>query len=140
MNSQFIAVLAALAVSGMVVTPVVYAGENSCDSIDWNPKILARFASINQACQEVVIRDGKKFARFEVKLIRAKLDGNVTVRMKLRNGGHVESNFFAPRDFHVLSNSGLTNFHMNELSPGDILDVYIPESRIESATLGDDSV
>jgi len=140
MNSQHISTLVALAVSGLVATPAVFAENDSCASIDWNPQILARFASIDEACQEVVVRDGKKYARFEVKLIRAKMDGQVTVRMKLRNGSHVEGTFFAPKDFHVLSNSGLSAFHMRELSPGDILDVYIPESRIQNDALGDGSV
>jgi len=139
MKSQYISTLAALAVSGLVATPAAFAENDTCASIDWNPQILARFASIDQACQEVVVRDGKKYARFEVKLIRAKSDGKVTVRMRLRDGSHVEGTFFAPKDFHVLSNSGLTAFHMSDLSPGDILDVYIPESRIQSDALGDGS-
>ena len=139
MNSQYIATLVALAVSGLALSQPVFAGDDTCAGINWKPQILKRFAGIDQACQEVVVRDGKTFARFEVKLIRAKMDGKVTVQMKLRDGSHIEGTFFAPRDFQVLSNSGLTTFFMQELSPGDILDVYIPQSRIDNATLGEDS-
>jgi len=139
MNSQYISLLATLVISGVAFAPPVFAGDDACTGIDWNPQILERFAGIDKACQEVVLRDGKKFVRFEVKLVRARADGNVTVQMKLRDGSRVRGTFFAPRDFQVLSHSGQTTFHMNELSPGDILDVYIPQSRIDSATLGEGS-
>jgi len=136
MNSQHTSLLVALAVSGLALSQPTFASDNACTDIHWKPKILERFAGIDQACQEVVVRDGHKFARFEVKFIRATRNGNVTVQMKLRDGRRVESTFFAPRDFRALSNSGQTTFRMRDLSPGDILDVYIPQSRIENETLG----
>ena len=139
MNSQYISLLVALAVSGLALSQPVFAGDDICAGIDWKPQILERFAGIDQACQEVVVRDGKKFARFEVKLINARPDGSVTAQMRLRDGGHIKGTFFAPGDFQVLSNSGRSTFHMMELSRGDVLDVYIPESRIDRATLGEDS-
>lgn len=139
MNSHYISLLVALAVSGLALSQPVFAGDDTCTGIDWKPIILERFAGIDQACQEVVVRDGKKYARFEVKLIRARMDGKVTVQMKLRDGNRIKGTFFAPEDFRVLSNSGKTRFHMQELSPGDILDVYIPQSRIEGETLGESS-
>jgi len=139
MNSQYISTLVALAVAGLTLSQPVLAGDNTCAGIDWKPQILERFAHIDQACQEVVVRDGKKFARFEVTLIRARANGKVTVQMKLRDGSRIKGTFFAPSDFQVWSNSGQTTFHMNELARGDILDIYIPQSRIENATLGEDS-
>lgn len=139
MDSQHKLLLVALAISGLTLSLPVYAGDDTCGGIDWKPQILGRFAGIDEACQEVVVRDGKKFVRFEVKLVHATADGNVTVRMRMRDGSLVRGTFFAPRDFQVLSNSGQTTFRVNELSRGDILDVYIPQSRIESATLGDSS-
>ena len=136
MDRQYKLVLLSVAISGLALSQPVLAEHETCDGIDWNPQILERFAAIDKACQEVVVRDGKKFVHFEVKLIRTKANGDVTVQMKLRDGSRVEGTFFAPRDFHVLSHSGRTAFHMNELSRGDILDVYIPQSRVESATAG----
>jgi hypothetical protein len=136
MNSRYISVLLASAVAGLAFSQPALSEDDTCAGIDWKPQILERFAGIDQACQEIVLRDGKKFARFEVKLIRARADGNVTVQMRLRDGSRVEGTFFAPRGFHVQSHSGQTTFHMNELSRGDILDVYIPQNRIESAAPG----
>ncbi|MAF84160.1 MAG: hypothetical protein CL797_08665 [Chromatiales bacterium] len=139
MNSKYISMLVALFVSSLALSQSVFADEKTCADINWKPNILASFAGIDQACQEVVIRDGKNYAHFEVKLVRAQKSGQVTVQMKLRDGSYVKGTFFAPMDFHVLSDSGRTRFHMDELSPGDVLDVFIPESRIENGTLGENT-
>ena len=133
MDSRIKLMLIALAIAGLAWSQPALAGDDTCAGIHWKPQILERFAAIDQACQEVVVRDGKKFARFEVKLVRAQAGGDVTVRMKLRDGSRVESTFFAPSDFNVLSHTGQTTFRINELVPGDVLDVYIPQSRIEDA-------
>lgn len=137
MNSHIKALAIALVVCGLTFSQEALAEHETCDGIDWKPQILEKFAGIEHACQELVLRDGKKFARFEVKLVRAKAGGDVTVQMKMRDGSHVEGTFFAPSNFHVLSYSGRTTFRVNELAPGDVLDVYIPQSRIDNATLGD---
>jgi len=139
MDTQYKLVPAALVICGLAFSQPALAEDGACDGIDWKPQILERFSGIDQACQEIVVRDGKKFARFEVKLVRSKASGNVTVQMRMRDGSLVEGTFFAPRDFEVLSNTGQTTFRMNQLSPGDVLDVYIPQSRIENATLGESS-
>lgn len=139
MDSLYKIVAIGLAMFGLVLSPPVWAEDATCDDIDWKPQILERFAGIDEACQEVVVRDGKAFAHFEVKLVRARADGNVIVQMRLRDGSLVQSTFFAPRDFRVLSNSGQSKFRFNELSKGDILDVYIPQSRIDGAIRAEDS-
>ena len=139
MDSQHKLVALALTISGLALSQPAMAGDDTCADIDWSPQILERFAGIDAACQEVVVRDGKKFVHFEVKLIRAKADGNVTVQMKLRDGSRLQGTFFAPRDFQVLSHSGQTKFRIAELAPGDILDVYIPRSRIDGGKLEEGS-
>ena len=139
MNNQFGARIVALAISGLAFSPPVLAEDVTCGDIHWKPQILERFAGINDACQEVVVRDRKNFARFEVKIVRTRTDGNVTVLMRLRDGSRVEGTFFAPRDFEVLSKSGQTTFRIKELSPCDVLDVYNPQRRIKSESPGEGS-
>ncbi len=136
MNHQYISVLLALTITGLGLSPTINAQDLSCNEIDWKPQILERFQDIDQACREVVVRDGKRFARFEVKVIRVRTNGNITVQMTLSDGSRVDRTFYAPDDFRVVSSTGRTKFRMREISPGDILDVYIPESRITSARLG----
>ena len=136
MHTQYKAILVALAITGLGFSPAVHAGDVSCDDIDWNPQILERFQGIQEACREIVVRDGKTYARFEVTLIRAEKDGNVLVNMKMRDGSLVEGTFYAPADFRVNSATGRTTFQINQLSKGEILDVLIPASRITDASLG----
>ena len=136
MSNQFISLLLALTITGLGLSPAAKAQDVSCNAIDWKPQILERFQGIDQACQEVVVRDGKRYARFEVKVKRVWKDGNVKVRMTLRDGSRVDRTFYAPLDFRVDSYSGRTEFRVDQLVPGEYLDVYIPETRITSARLG----
>ena len=136
MGNQFISLLLALTVTGLGLSPAIKAQDVSCNEIDWKPQILERFQGIDQACREVVVRDGKRYARFEVKVKRVWKDGNVKVRMTLRDGSRVDRTFYAPLDFRVDSYSGRTEFRVDQLVPGEYLDVYIPETRITSARLG----
>ncbi len=136
MSNQYISLLLALTITGLGLSPAINAQDVSCDEIDWKPQILERFQGIDQACQEVVVRDGKRFARFEVKVKRVWKNGNVKVRMTLRDGSRVDRTFYAPFDFRVDSYTGRTEFRIDQLVPGEYLDVYIPESRIMSARLG----
>ena len=136
MNTQYKAIVFVLAMAGLGLTQMVNASDVTCDDIDWNPQILERFKGIQDACREIVVRDGKSYARFEVTLISAEKDGNVLVNMRMRDGSMVEGAFYAPADFRVNSASGQTTFQVKELSRGDVLDVLIPASRITDASLG----
>jgi hypothetical protein len=136
MSNQYISLLLALTITGLGLSPAISAQDVSCDAIDWKPQILERFQGIDQACQEVVVRDGKRYARFEVMVKRVWKNGNVKVRMALRDGSRVDRTFYAPLDFRVDSYTGRTQFQVAQLVPGEYLDVYIPETRITSARLG----
>ncbi len=136
MSNQYISLLLALTITGLGLSLAIKAQDVRCNAIDWKPQILERFQGIDQACQEVVVRDGKRFARFEVKLIRARSNGNVKVRMTLRDGSRVDRTFYAPPDFRVDSYTGRSKFLIRQLNRGEYLDVYIPVSRITSARLG----
>ncbi len=119
MSNQYISLLIALTITGLGLSPAIKAQDVSCDAIDWKPQILERFQGIDQACQEVVVRDGKRFARFEVKLIRVRPNGDVKVRMTLRDGSRVNRTFYAPLDFRVDSYSGRSRFIIKQLVPGE---------------------
>ena len=136
MNTQYTAILVALTITGLGFSPMAQAADNGCEDIDWKSQILERFQGIEQACREVVVRDGKTYARFEVTLISTQKDGNVLVAMRMRDGSRVEGTFYAPADFRVNSASGKTTFELNQLSKGEILDVLIPTSRITDGSLG----
>jgi hypothetical protein len=129
MSNQYISVLLVLTISGLGLSPSSDAQDASCSEIDWKPEILERIQDIDRACQEVVLRDGKWFARFEGKVKRVWASGNIEVKMILRDGSRVDRIFYAPADFRVVSNTG-RKFRRNQLVRGEYLDIYIPESRI----------
>ena len=51
----------------------------ACEDITWNAALLKAFPRAPAACQEVVVRDGKKYARFNAKVTAVAPD-TVTVR------------------------------------------------------------
>ncbi len=129
MSNQYISVLLVLTISGLGLSPSIDAQDASCSEIDWKPEILERIQDIDRACQEVVLRDGKWFARFEAKVKRVRANGSIEVKMILRDGSRVDRIFYAPADFRVVSNTG-RKLRRNQLVRGEYLDIYIPESRI----------
>jgi hypothetical protein len=136
MSNQYISVLLALTIAGFGFSSTIEAKDVSCNEVDWKPQILARFKGIDQACQEVVVRDGKRFVRFEVKVKRVWTNGNVQVWMTLGDGSRVDRTFYAPLDFRVDSYTGRTKFRAAQLIPGEHLDILIPESRVTSTRIG----
>ena len=134
MKSLFKSLLQEFAIAALFISPAFGDDVIGCDEVNWEEQILLHFDGIEEACQEVVIRDGDQYVRFEVKFIRATIDGDVHVRMKLQDGTRVERVFPAPKALNVSSNSGMTDFAMHELERGDVLDVYIPMSRVVAAT------
>ncbi len=134
MSSLYRGTLMGLTAAMLCTYPAAAEETVGCDDVNWTQQVLLQFEGIDQACQEVVIRKGNRFVRFEVEFERATANGDVYVLMKLQDGSRVERVFPAPRDFHVLSSTGKTDFNMHELVRGDILDVYIPMSFVVAAT------
>lgn len=140
MYTKYQSVLLSLVLTSLGLLPAFGADTRECNEINWRPQILAGFEDIDKACMEVVTRDDKSYVRFEVKLVRLLSDGNVKVSMRLQDGTRVERVFHAPSDFQILSHTGRTTFNFEQLNRGDILDVYIPLSRIVGAKLGQETV
>jgi hypothetical protein len=133
MSSLYKSLLLGLSIAVLCIFPAYGDDVVECDEVIWEEQILLHFDGIEEACQEVVIRDGNRYVRFEVKFVRATVEGDVYVRMKLRDGTRVERVFPAPKDLSVASASGKTDFAMRDLTRGDVLDVYIPLSRVVAA-------
>jgi hypothetical protein len=55
------------------------AVSSKCSDIKWNAELLKKYPGAPAGCQEIVVRDGKKFARFDAKVITVNPDG-VSVR------------------------------------------------------------
>lgn len=133
MGTMYRGISVGLSVAVLCMYPAFAEDVVGCDDVNWTRQIMLQFEGIEEACQEVVVRDGKRYARFEVKFHHATADHDMYVLMKLQDGTKVERVFPAPEDFHVLSSSGKTDFSVHELSRGEVLDVYIPLSLVVAA-------
>jgi len=130
MNGLIKASLLGILVAGLCSMPAAGGETIGCDVIDWSQQILVSFDGIEDACQEVIVRDGNRYFHFEVEFVRASEGGDVQVLMHLQDGSSVERSFPAPKGFEASSSTGRTKFAMLELDAGDILDVYIPLARV----------
>jgi len=130
MKTRVLTLLTALALGAGFATTASSTEPLSCDQIEWPAAVLRGFPDAPEACRNVIVRNGVRYAQFTAKFIRAESDGKVIVKVRLP-GGHTSAarEFFAPRDFEVLSESGNSAFYFKELERGAILDVFISESR-----------
>jgi hypothetical protein len=55
------------------------AFSSKCSNIRWNAALLKKYPGAPSGCREIVVRDGKKFARFDAKVVTVNPDG-VSVR------------------------------------------------------------
>jgi len=127
-------VLIGLIVFGLGMSSSFSEDRLGCNEIDWKQQLFVVVEDMEGACQEVVVNGGKSYVRFEAEFVRVSHDGYAEVLLVMSDGTRVERSIPAPRNFQVRSQSGKTDFKLQELSRGDILDVLIPLSRVVAAS------
>jgi hypothetical protein len=80
--SQLVA--AALVWSGTLLTTSTATAQDTpanskCADIKWNAALLKKYPNAPAGCQEIVVKDGKKFAKFDATVVAVNADG-VSVR------------------------------------------------------------
>jgi hypothetical protein len=106
----------------------------SCTEIDWQEQILARYPNIAAACQEVVVSNDARFARFDGELVQVNRDGSVKIDFKDRDGdslGKPTTLQLAPNQRALIEGR---YYRFSELMPGQQLNLYIPEAGVAVAT------
>lgn len=106
----------------------------SCREVVWQEELIARHPKIVDACQEVIVSDGRKFARFTGELVRFnRRDGTVKVQFHDRKGSSLGELTLKPNpDQRVLIEG--RKYRFSELEPGRGLNLYVPESLFAVAT------
>ena len=84
----------------------------SCAEVAWDKGLLALYPQIGDGCQEVVIAEGLKWARFEAELVRVYGDGRVTLDFKDRQGRSIEPISLLPASGQRVSIEGRTYAHL----------------------------
>lgn len=102
----------------------------SCTDLSWQKQIVARYPNIAAACQEVVVSNGVRYARFTGELAQVNRDGSVRFDFKDRNGKSLgRATTLQPADAQRAVIEGRT-YRLSELVPGQKLSVYVPEARL----------
>lgn len=106
----------------------------SCADLSWQEQIVTRYPDIAAACQEVVVANTVRYARFTGELVRVNRDGSVKFDFKDRNGKSLgEATTLLPAASQRAMIQGRA-YRFSELAPGQQLSVYVPESRLVIAT------
>jgi hypothetical protein len=106
----------------------------SCADLSWQKQIVARYPDIAAACQEVVVSNRVRYARFTGELVQVNRDGSVRFDFKDREGKSLgKPTTLQPADSQRAVIDGRT-YRLSELTPGQTLSVYVPEARLVVAT------
>jgi hypothetical protein len=99
----------------------------SCGDIEWSSMVTERYPNIANACDAVVEKDGKVFAKIEVEVMRVR--GRTLTFKILNNDGSSGGNYSQTVETSWRAKIGGRNYRASELSRGQSLNVYMPHDR-----------
>lgn len=98
----------------------------SCAEVVWERELLAQYPRLAEGCQEVVIVNDQKWARFEAEFVQASRDGLVTLDFNDRQGRSMEQlTLQLPADQNIELDG--RDYSLSELDRGQELNLYVPE-------------
>lgn len=116
-----------------------FASALTCDEVVLSEEITSKFADAQDACLEVIERDGQIFVKMKVELTRDGTATKLTFRFKKNDGssGPTHSvNVRSDRRFNVAGGS----YTARELFRGQELSLYLPSNRWEAHVAASDVV
>ena len=116
------------AVLGLIAGPQAYAQEDlTCDDITWSFVVTDQYPSIDEACNAVMMKNGKMYARVTVELQSVRRN-NLTFRVMNKDGssgGVYTQNVGSAWRASI----GGREYGARDLSRGQRLNVYLPPDR-----------
>lgn len=105
----------------------------SCDDIDWNSNMVRNHPSLIDACQEVILVDGKTWARFDAKFVRIEPNDDVifSVRNQHDRGVHEVTLNPTPGQVAYIDDRPKP---FSSLRTTDRISLYVPEGQYGFAT------
>jgi hypothetical protein len=97
----------------------------TCSDVEWAQDLLEQYPRIAEGCQEVVVSEGVKWARFDAEFVRRSRDG-VTMDFKDRQGRSMEEITVLPAPEQRVSIDG-REYRFSELERGQELNIYVPD-------------
>lgn len=115
--------LGAIACFGFSTT--ASADGHTCDDVTFVPAIYERWPHADDACLEIVERNGQKFARYEAEVVSQSPSGTY-VRYLLRDGSKTPSRKVDPPEGFMAQIAG-RDIAIPDLQPRQKMNVYLPE-------------
>jgi hypothetical protein len=103
------------------------AQDMSCDEIEFSTAVTSEYPSIAGACDAVVVKNGKKFARVQVEVQRAR--GRTLTFKIMNNDGTSGGSYTTTVDSSWRAKIDGRSYRASELYRGQELNVYMPEDR-----------
>jgi hypothetical protein len=103
------------------------AQEPSCSDIEWSSTVTSEYPSIADACDAVVERDGKLYARVEVEIQRVR--GRTLTFKIINNDGSSGGSYKQTVDTSWRARIDGRSYRPGDLSRGQQLNVYVPSDR-----------
>jgi hypothetical protein len=104
--------------------PEVHAA--SCRAVDWDEELLTAYPRLSEACHEVILSGGERWARFETELVQVNRSGSVKSNFLDRQGSNMGAITIMPARGQRVTIEG-REYAFSELRPGQVLNIYVPE-------------
>lgn len=101
--------------------------ELSCSDIEWSSTVTDQYPNIAGACDAVVEKNGKLYARVEVQVQRVR--GRTMTFKIINNDGSSGGSYSQTVDTSWRAKIGGMSYRVGELSRGQNLNVYLPHDR-----------
>jgi len=108
-----------------------------CMDVQWNAELLKSFPRAAVVCQEVVVRNGRKFARFAAKVMSVTPD-TVKVRFLTTAGNEEREISLKPGEGARVEMKG-KKVEYSTLRKSDILTFWVPENQLGVISDPDDT-
>ncbi len=122
----------------LLVAPLSVSAQDvpTCADLVFSDAITDVLPQANNACREVVVKDGKPYARFNATIVSNR-GGTVRAKFKKAGGGYTDVYEFHP-DQSARLRLGGENVRWWDVGSGQQLDIFLPADRFEIATHGDE--
>ena len=128
MNLLKVLVASAIAAAPMA-SVMAQQPNNPCSALHWNAKFLEMFPRAAVACQDVVVKDGVKYAKFNAKVKKVVPDGVEIEVLNVAKTGVGTATWHTAADQVV--NVGGKEEPAKELKKGDDLTFWVEEGSVK---------
>ena len=121
-------IVASIGIATMLLSGTALAqADLTCDDIEWSSVVTSEYPSIADACDAVVVKNDKMYARVQVELQRVR--GRSLTFKILNNDGSSGGSYTTQVDSDWRAEIGGRSYRANQLERGQQLNVYMPHDR-----------